>query len=90
MRDTLLALTTPTTVLALVLGTLLAGLFHCLTVTKGSRLLVTWTVGVAGFGLGVVLSQFLGIKIVSIGPIDLVIPTISSIIAMVVARLIKL
>lgn len=90
MRETLLALMTPTTVLALVIGTLLAGVFHCLTVTKGSRLLVSWTIGVAAFCVGVILSEFLNIDIFAIGPMDIVLPSIFSIAAMSVARLIKL
>ncbi len=90
MRDTLLALTTPATILTLVMGSLWAGAFHCLTVTKGSRLLVTWTIGVAGFAIGVLLARFLGLHLISIGPIDVLIPSIVSIALMIVARLVKL
>ena len=90
MRDLLLTVLTPAAVLALVLGTLLAGIFHLLTATKGSRLLVSWTVSVTAFCVGALLSDFLHLSFVSLGPLDLLLPGVLSIAAMSVARLGKL
>ncbi|MGC9358897.1 MAG: hypothetical protein ACP5G7_00800 [Anaerolineae bacterium] len=90
MQEMLLAVLTPAAVLALVMGTLLAGIFHLLAATKGSRLLVSWTVGVTTFCVGAVLSDFFHLSILSLGPIDLVLPSVLSIAAMNVARLAKL
>jgi hypothetical protein len=90
MREMLLAVLTPATVLALVMGTLLAGVFHLLAATRGSRLLVSWTVGVTFFGIGTVLSDFLHLSVLSLGPIDVILPSILSLAAMGVARLAKL
>jgi len=90
MRDLLLTVLTPAAVLALVIGTLLAGVFHLLAATKGSRILVSWTVSVAAFCVGVLLSDFLHLSLLSLGPLDLFLPSVLSIAAMSVARLAKL
>lgn len=90
MQKSILDLITPAMVLAIVMGTLFAGIFHLFMVTKGSRLLVSWTVSVASYCVGVILCDFLHISILPIGPIDLVLPSALSIASMSVARLIKL
>ncbi len=82
MRETLFAVLTPAAVLALVMGTFLAGVFHFLTATKGSRLLVSWTVGVAAYCVGAVLCGLLDFSILPIGSIDIVLPSILSVAAM--------
>lgn len=90
MRETLFTLVTPALVLALVMGTLLAGLFHAFAVTKGSRLLVSWTIGVTVYFIGAILCGFIHITVLSIGPVDILVPSALSIVAMSIARLVKL